>query len=92
MLRVNATKLLVEDEKLIESKTGSGIILPSQITKPNNMRGKILLKGEGTPDIPIVHEIGDTAIYHPRSGTVFTCDGKDVRLIDVSDVFLSGVD
>lgn len=91
MLRVNSTKLLVQDIIETEKETKSGILLPNAIIRKVSMKGTILLKGEGTPDIPIVHEVGDIALYHPAAGSKFTWDEKEVRLIDVADVFLSGI-
>jgi co-chaperonin GroES (HSP10) len=91
MLRVNPTKLIVEDVIETEKVTTSGIVLPSAVIKTKQMRGIILLKGDGTNDIPMVHEVGDTCIYHPNAGSKFTWQGKEVRTIDVGEVLLSGV-
>lgn len=91
MLRVNSTKLLVEDIIETEKETKSGILLPTAVIRKNHMKGTILLKGDGTPDIPIVHEIGDIALYHPAAGSKFTWEEREVRLVDVADIFLSGI-
>lgn len=92
MVRVNPTKIILEDIPELEASTKGGIILPTQVAKKITMRGKILLVGDGTPDIPMNHKVGDIAMYHPRAGTTFTWDDKEVRIVDVNEIFLSGSD
>ena len=89
--KVNPLKLLVEDEIEVETETKSGIILPNQIAKKNTMRGTVVIKGEGTADIHIVHDVGDKVLFNPHAGNKFQYEGKDYRLIDVNEVILGGV-
>jgi co-chaperonin GroES (HSP10) len=91
MPRVNPTKILLEDIPELESKSKGGIILPDAVLKKVVMKGKIVIVGDGTPDIPMTHKVGDIAIYHPRAGTTFVYDDKEYRLIDSNEVLLSGV-
>ena len=90
MLKINQTKLLVEDILESVEKTPSGILIPTTV-KASNMKGKVLVVGEGTPDIKIVYEVGETVLYHPQAGLKFNYENKDLRLIDISDVFLGGI-
>lgn len=88
--KVNPTKLLVHDIIEVTNKTASGIILPDAVIKKETMKAKVLLVGKGTPDIEIPYVPGDTVLFHPRSGTKFSYEGDDLRLIDVNEVFLGG--
>ena len=87
--KINSTKLLVEDIPEIAEKTASGIFIPTTVKIPT-LSGKVVLKGEGTPDIKIIYEVGDTVLFHPQAGNKFIWDKKEYRLLDVSDIFLGG--
>jgi chaperonin GroES len=88
MVSINATKVLIEDIPELTEKTQSGIIIPTTV-KAKTMRGKILIVGDGTPDIKIKHQVGDIALFHPSAGTKFTWEDREVRLVDVNEIFLS---
>lgn len=90
-MRVNATKVLVEDIKESEEKSKGGILLPTAVIKQDVMKGRILVVGDGTKEVPMLHRVGDVALYHPRAGNKFTWEEKEYRLIDVSEIFLSTV-
>jgi co-chaperonin GroES (HSP10) len=90
MIKVNQTKLLVQDILETEAKTQAGIILPNNVIKAKTMKGTVLVVGDGTPDIKIVHQPGDIVLFHPASGQKLTMDDKEYRLIEVNEVFLSG--
>lgn len=89
-LKVNPTKLLVEDVVEAEAVTKSGILLPNAVIKISTMKGTVLLTGKGTPDIEIIYDIGDTVLYYPNAGSKLKLDEKELRLIDVSEIFLGG--
>ncbi len=91
MITLNPTKLLIEDVVSVETKTQAGIILPDAVAKKVVGKGKILNTGVGTADLPMVHKIGDTCLFHPKAGSTFTYEEKEYRLIDMSEVFMSGV-
>jgi len=88
--KVNPTKILVQDIIEVTNKTASGIIIPDAIIKKEIMKGKVLIVGKGTPDIEIPYKMGDTVLFHPRAGSKFSYEGDDLRLIDVSEVFIGG--
>ena len=88
-IKINATKLVVEDILEVSNATKGGILIPTTVRR-NNMKGKIIFKGEGLPDVPMVHNIGDTALYHPSAGQKFPYGEAELRLIDINEVFLSG--
>ena len=90
MIKINSTKLLVQDVPEKEEKTASGILLPSGIIKVNSMKGIVKVVGEGTADIKIPYEVGDTVLYHPNAGSKFTFNDEEYKLLDVADVFLGG--
>jgi co-chaperonin GroES (HSP10) len=89
-MKINPTKLLVQDITEAETATKAGILLPTAVLKKNAMKGKVIEIGEGTADIHIVYSIGDTVLYHPNAGSRFTLEETEFRLIDVSEVFLGG--
>jgi co-chaperonin GroES (HSP10) len=89
-LKTNPTKILVEDIPEVEAVTKSGILLPNAVIKTPTMKGTVLLTGKGTPDIEIIYDIGDTVLYHPNAGSKLKVEEKELRLIDVSEVFLGG--
>lgn len=87
---VNPTKIVVEDFVTNEEqKTQSGIIIPGSVKSPS-MRGKILFKGDGIDGLPLVHKVGDTALYNPRAGQKFEWNDKEYRIMDAGEVFMSG--
>jgi co-chaperonin GroES (HSP10) len=88
MRKINPTKLLVEDIHEVEEKSKGGILLPTAVLKPTVMKGKILIRGNGTPIIEILYREGEIVIFRPNAGTKFVYDDKELRLIDVSDVLL----
>jgi chaperonin GroES len=88
-LKINPTRILVEDISEVAEKTASGIFIPSTVKVPTT-KGTVLLTGKGTPDIEIIYDIGDTVLYHPNAGSKLKLDEKELRLIDVSEVFLGG--
>lgn len=90
MIKINPTKILVLDQEETAEKTASGIFIPTTVKSPT-MRGKIIQKGDGTPEIPVVHNVGDTCLFNPRAGQKFEWDGKEYRIVDVAEIFLSGV-
>jgi len=90
-IRLNATKVLIEDIKETKDKTESGIFIPTQVVQQVTMKGKIIMIGEGTPDIPIFHEVGAVALYSPRAGQKVQVGDKEYRLMDVHEILLSGV-
>lgn len=91
MIRINPTKLLVEDITEAIEKTASGIILPDAVIKKTNMKAKVIIVGEGTPDIPMIWNVGDTVLFNPRSGQKVDYQEKEYRLIDIADVLLGGI-
>lgn len=93
-IKLNPTKLLISDlPQAEEQKTASGIIIPGSVmSKQPSMRGKIIFTGSGTKDIPIVHSVGDIALYNPRAGQKIEWNDKEYRLVDVGEIFLSGSD
>lgn len=90
-MRVNATKLLVSDIQDESKETKSGIILPNAVMKKDCLKGKVLLTGEGTADMPMVYKENETVLFHPRAGSKFNYEDKEYRLIDITDVFLGGI-
>lgn len=90
MVRINATKVLVQDIEESKEKTASGIIIPKTAQKTNTMKGKIILVGDGTDDIKINHKVGDIALFHPQAGRTLVWENKEYRLVDISEIFLSG--
>ena len=90
-MRVNATKVLVKDFAEVEKETKSGIILPDAVVKKTVMKGKVIIVGEGTDDIKIAYDIGDTVLFQPHAGTKFTYENEELRLLDVAEVLLGGV-
>jgi co-chaperonin GroES (HSP10) len=89
-LKINPTKIMVEDIPEVEATTKAGILLPNAVIKVPTMKGTVLLTGKGTPDIEIIYDIGDTVLYHPQAGSKLKLDEKELRLIDVSEIFLGG--
>jgi co-chaperonin GroES (HSP10) len=90
-MRVNPTKLLVTDFTEVADKTASGIFIPTLVIKTDNMKGRVVITGEGTPDVKVLYKEGEVVLYHPRAGQKFTYEDKEYRLIDVSDVFIGGL-
>ena len=90
-MKINATKVLVQDILEEEPISKGGILLPTQVIKTNSMKGKVVQVGDGTEDIKIVYNIGETVLYHPQAGQKFNFDGKEYRLIDVGEIFLGGI-
>jgi co-chaperonin GroES (HSP10) len=86
MAKVNPTKILVE-EIAEQPTTSGGIIIPTMV-KDDSLRGKVLLVGSGTPELEMVYAVGDTVLFNPHAGRKFTWSGKEVKLIDINDVFL----
>lgn len=89
-MKINNTKLLVQDIAENSKTTKAGIILADTV-KIDSMRGKVVEVGEGTPDIKIPYSVGDTVLYHPRSGSKFHLDDQEYRLVDVNEIFLGGI-
>ena len=90
-LKINPTKVLVEDIIEAEEQTKGGILLPTQILKAKTMKGKIILIGEGTQYVKIMHKVGDIALFNPSAGTKLIWNDKEYRLVDTSEVLLSGI-
>ncbi len=93
MVKINPTKLVVLDETQPDTDqvTKAGIIVPGAIVKTPTMKGRVVVKGDGTPEIPVLHEVGSIALFNPRAGQKFEWEGKEYRIVDVSEIFLSGV-
>ena len=89
--RINPTKILIEEISEIQGQTASGIIIPSAVVKYPASKGKVLIVGKGTPDIEIVYKVGDVVLFNPNAGQKFEFEGKEVRLLDVSHVYLGGI-
>lgn len=89
-ISINPTKVICEDIPEVKDKTESGIFIPSTI-KSVSMRGKIIFKGDGLKDMPLVHKVGDIALYNPRAGQKFEWNDKEYRILDAGEIFLSGV-
>jgi co-chaperonin GroES (HSP10) len=89
-IKINPTKILVKDIEDVQEKTSGGIFIPTTVKAPT-MKGKIIKVGDGTPDMKINHQANDIALFHPSAGVKLTWENVEYRLIDVSDVFLSGV-
>ena len=91
---VNPTKVVVTDIIVsADETTKSGIIIPGSIReKQPSMSGEIMYIGDGTSDVPMVHKIGDKALYNPRAGQKFEWEGKEYRILDAGEIFLSGLD
>jgi co-chaperonin GroES (HSP10) len=89
-LKVNPTKVLIQDITATEEKTKGGLIIPGMVKIPT-MRGTIILVGDGTPDIQIKHQVGDIALFNPGAGSKLMWDDKEYRLVDISEIFLSGI-
>jgi co-chaperonin GroES (HSP10) len=89
--KVNPTRILVKDIIEEEKVTKTGILLPSAVIKAPTMKGKIITRGEGTNDIKIVFNIGETVLFSPHAGNKLTFEEQEYRLIDVADVLLGGV-
>jgi len=85
--KINPTKVLVTDIVEDEKKTASGIIIPGTAKTPS-MRGRVVLVGRGTPEMPIEYSKGDVVYYRPMAGSKFNMDDVDYRLVDVQEIFL----
>ena len=88
--KVNPTKILVKDIIEVTNKTATGIIIPDAVVKQTTMKAKVLIVGNGTNEIEIPYVTGDTVLFHPTAGRKFSYEGDELRLIDVSEVFLGG--
>lgn len=89
-IRINPTKILVIDKKETVEKTAGGIFIPDKVVKRDNMQGVVSIAGAGTADVNMIYQPGDTVVYHPQAGRVFTYEDVEYRLIDISDVLLGG--
>ncbi len=87
---VNPSKVLVEDINETVEKTSTGIFIPNSVKIPT-MKGKIIIVGSGTPDIPIVHKVGTVCLFNPRAGQKLEWNGKEYRLVDAAEIFLSDI-
>lgn len=90
-IKINATKLLVEDIIEVTDKTAGGIYIPNAVIKTEAMKAKVAVVGGGTPDIKIAYNVGDTVLFHSRAGNKFKYENKEYRLLDVNEVFLGGI-
>jgi co-chaperonin GroES (HSP10) len=91
IMKINNTKLLVQDILESDKVSKGGLILPTAVIKTDSMKAKIVAVGDGTPDIKIPYNVGETVLFHPRAGVCFKYEDQDYRLIDVSDCFLGGI-
>jgi len=86
-MKIGANMLLVIDEKKEEQKVGS-IIIPST-TKDPIMKGVVNHVGQGTPELPMVYEVGDTVIFNPAAGSKVPVGDVIYRLIDIREIKLA---
>lgn len=88
-IKINATKILVEDIPEIEKQTEGGIIIPTAVVKNKTSKGVVIAVGSGTNFLPIPYKEGDTVIFPPTAGVKFKHEDKEYRLVDVSEIFMS---
>jgi chaperonin GroES len=69
-----------------EVKTSSGIIIPDT-AQEKPQQGKVIAIGNGKKDEPLTVKIGDTVLYGKYSGTEFKFDGKDLLIMNESDIY-----
>ncbi|RLD59837.1 MAG: co-chaperone GroES [Bacteroidetes bacterium] len=82
--KILAGKVLIKPIDL-DGMTKSGIIIPDSVReKPSS--GKVLLVGADKPHEPMEVSVGDIVQYGKNLGTEFHLEGKDLLLIDQSDI------
>jgi chaperonin GroES len=82
--KILAGKILVKATN-IDALTASGIIIPESVReKPNS--GRVLIIGADKPREPMRVSVGDIVLYSKNIGQDVELDGKDLLLIDQSDI------
>lgn len=84
-----ANYLLLEPKKVEEKSTG-GIILPQSALDSTSLnQGKIIAKGEFTPDLL---SVGQTVLFKQHTEYRMKIDGEDKILVNSDDVIMYGAD
>jgi chaperonin GroES len=84
-IRPLGDKVLVEPGPA-EVKTKSGIIIPDT-AKEKPQKGRVIATGNGKKDEPLTVKVGDTVLYDKFSGTEFKFEGKDLLIMNESDIY-----
>jgi len=58
-------------------------------TKDPVMKGTVFLTGQGTPELPMVYEVGDMVIFNPAAGSKVPVNDVVYRLIDIREIKLA---
>ena len=69
-----------------EVKTTSGIIIPDT-AQEKPQQGKVIAVGDGKKDEPLTVKVGDTVLYGKFSGTEFKFEGKELLIMEESDIY-----
>jgi chaperonin GroES len=69
-----------------EVKTTSGIIIPDT-AQEKPQQGKVIAVGDGKKDEPLTVKVGDTVLYGKFSGTEFKFEGKELLIMNESDIY-----
>lgn len=76
-----------EDGVVTKEIEGSKLFAPATANE-NMYLGKVVSKGEGTKDYPVVVNVGDTVQYFPSSVTPYNFQGKEYDMVNVAELLM----
>jgi co-chaperonin GroES (HSP10) len=85
---VLATKVLVKEIPKEEKKRSSGLIIPENAGREPNVKGTVVLVGEGTPTVTIPVKEGNTVLFSPHSFQRVVFEDENYMLLDCRDILL----
>lgn len=69
-------------ERLEETKTAGGIVIPETVDKEKPQRGTVLAAGKEASDV----KVGNQVLFGKYAGTEVKVDGKDLLVMKEEDI------